>query len=58
MNNTNSATQNPKYTYVLTYIENDSLIECHFSTAQLAIADMCERGRGCIRRKLWDDERE
>ena len=53
MNNTNPSTQNPLYTYVLTYyIDNDRMEEC-YSTANEAIDNLCELGKGCVRRELW-----
>ena len=53
MNNTNPATQDSKYTYVLTYyIDNDKMVEC-YATAIEAIDYMCEIGKGCVRRELW-----
>ena len=53
MNNTNPATQDPKYTYVLTYyIDNDRMEEC-YSTANEAFDNLCKEGKGCVRRELW-----
>ena len=55
MNNMNPNTQNPLYTYVLTYYIDNDRIEWYFSTAQLAIDELCELGKGCVRRELWAD---
>ena len=53
MNNTDSSKQNPLYTYVLTYyIDDDLMIEC-YSTAKAAFDELCEIGKGCVRRELW-----
>ena len=51
----NPNTQNPLYTYVLTYYIDNDRIEWCFSTAQLAIDELCELGKGCVRRELWAD---
>ena len=55
MNNMNPAKQDSKYTYVLTYYIDNDRIEWCFSTAQAAIEEMCEQGKGCVRRELWAD---
>ena len=44
--------QNPLYTYILTYYIDDDRIERGFSSATEAIDEMCELGKGCVRRRL------
>ena len=53
MNTADPSKQNPLYTYVLTYYIDNDRIELCFSTAKAAINELCEAGKGCVRRELW-----